>query len=129
MRLAVGVLSLLYTLTFCLLPFVSMSVMCTFVFSLNCGQPIKIGEDIPYLGNLVGGVFCTHFPPSKLEKRRDSFSHFLILASHRAASFTSATGDCRLFDQDRHSMAGQPVFGPSAEEGVDYLEVSTGYTQ
>jgi len=44
----------------------------------------------------------------------------------RAASFTSATGDCRLFDQDRHSMAGQPVFGPSAEEGVDYLEANCG---
>ena len=24
-------------------------------------------------------------------------------------------------------MAGQPVFGPSAEDGVDYLEVSSQY--
>ena len=50
---------------------------------------------------------------------------FLMVSfsSRRSASFTAATGDCRLFDQDRHSMAGQPVFGPSAEDGVDFLEV------
>ena len=57
----------------------------------------------------------------------EKFDSPLIIAYPRAASFTTATGDCRLFDQDRHSMAGQPVFGPSAEDGVDYLEVSSQY--
>ena len=41
--------------------------MCTFVFSLNCGQPIKIREDIPGVANrfLVGlngaGVLLDYF--------------------------------------------------------------------
>ena len=37
--------------------------------------------------------------------------------------YDSETGDCRLLDQDRHTMAGQPSFVP--RENNDYLEVCT----
>jgi hypothetical protein len=34
--------------------------------------------------------------------------------------FTKSSGDCVLFDVDRHVVAGLPAFGP--KEGSDYLE-------
>lgn len=37
--------------------------------------------------------------------------------------FESSTGDCRLFDQDRHTMAGKPN-NFVEKEGQDYLEIN-----
>jgi hypothetical protein len=34
--------------------------------------------------------------------------------------FTKSTGDCILYDVDRHVLAGLPSFAP--KEGSDYLE-------
>ncbi len=36
--------------------------------------------------------------------------------------FDRRTRDCRLLDQDRHTLAGRPVF--TEADGVDYLEVN-----
>ncbi len=36
--------------------------------------------------------------------------------------FDRETRDCRLLDQDRHTLAGNPVFVRA--DGVDYLEVN-----
>jgi hypothetical protein len=40
----------------------------------------------------------------------------------RSSSYTVDTGDCQLFDQDRHTTAGMPLF--VVTDGVDYLEVN-----
>lgn len=46
----------------------------------------------------------------------------IFLFHFRAATFSAENGDCRLFDQDRHTLAGKPVF--AAQEGMDYLEIN-----
>jgi hypothetical protein len=38
----------------------------------------------------------------------------------RSIVFTKASGDCIMFDVDRHVVAGLPSFAP--KEGSDYLE-------
>jgi len=40
----------------------------------------------------------------------------------RSSMFTSSSGECRLAEMDRHSLAGRPGFQPSP--GVDYMEAN-----
>ncbi len=49
-------------------------------------------------------------------------AHFVSSLPLRSAMYDRQTRDCRLLDQDRHTLAGLPVF--QEEEGVDYLEVN-----
>jgi hypothetical protein len=39
---------------------------------------------------------------------------------YRSIVFTKSTGDCILYDVDRHVLAGLPSFAP--KEGSDYME-------
>lgn len=45
---------------------------------------------------------------------------FLLLKSDRSANFNNVTGECRLSDMDRHTMAGTGAFRTSSSN--DYME-------
>ena len=44
----------------------------------------------------------------------------LVKMFFRSVVFTKSTGDCVMFDVDRHVLAGLPSFAP--KEGSDYME-------
>ena len=56
------------------------------------------------------------------KNKRDSFNFPVHNFIFRSATFNSDSGDCRLCDQDRHTLAGLPAFVPA--ENVDYLEMN-----
>ena len=45
-----------------------------------------------------------------------------MLILFRSAMYTEGTGECRLADMDRHSLAGRPGFEEA--QGVHYMEVN-----
>ena len=52
---------------------------------------------------------------------------FLFSLFSRSALYNTADGDCRLMDQDRHTLAGLPVFNPA--DNSDYLEINCAITE
>eukprot|EP00095_Tigriopus_kingsejongensis_P012749 maker-scaffold30_size591359-snap-gene-1.15 protein:Tk12749 transcript:maker-scaffold30_size591359-snap-gene-1.15-mRNA-1 annotation:"hypothetical protein DAPPUDRAFT_214208" len=82
--------------------------------------------------NALGNLLFPPVIPARLMRSEVAglVPHCLPLAANTmvchgtqiAAMYNTEDGDCRLLDQDRHTLAGQPSFAPL--ENSDYLEIN-----